>query len=165
MWWLRRIAIWNKNRIAVAIAICAWTTSLAFQIHSKSTLSPQTICSKNRKSHLSGFLHRYHTGEYFHPPAWGFRGPLTHCQPLHSEWVPEQSACVVLNTERSKDNIIATLVSDVVLLLTMLVGLLRLRKDGTLFGLGKLLWRQVGGAHSPSLIAHIYFERVWFGSF
>jgi hypothetical protein len=38
------------------------------------------------------------------------------------------------------------LVSDVVLLLTMLFGLLRLRKDGTLFGLGKLLWRQVGGA-------------------
>jgi hypothetical protein len=29
----------------------------------------------------------------------------------------------------------------------MLVGLLRLRKDGTLFGLGQLLWRQVGGAH------------------
>ena len=56
---------------------------------------------------------------------------------------------MVLNTERSKDNIIATLVSDVVLLLTMLVGLLRLRKDGTLFGLGQLLWRQVGGAHLP----------------
>jgi hypothetical protein len=51
---------------------------------------------------------------------------------------------------------IATLVSDVVLLLTMLVGLLRLREDGTLFGLGKLLWRQVGGAHSLSLIAYIF---------
>ena len=43
------------------------------------------------------------------------------------------------------------LVSDVVLLLTMLVGLLRLRKDGTRFLLGKLLWKQVGDAHSPSL--------------
>ena len=53
----------------------------------------------------------------------------------------------MLNTERSKDNIIATLVSDVVLLLTMLVGLLCLRKGGTLFGLGQLLWKQVGGAH------------------
>ena len=63
--------------------------------------------------------------------------------------MPAQSTCVVLNTERSKDNIIATLVSDVVLVLTMLVGLLRLRKDGTLFGLGKLLWKQVGGVHLP----------------
>ena len=63
--------------------------------------------------------------------------------------MPAQSTCVVLNTERSKDNIIATLVSDVVLVLTMLVGLLRLRKDGTLFGLGKLLWKQVSGVHLP----------------
>ena len=62
----------------------------------------------------------------------------------------------MLDTERSKDQIIALLVSDVVLLLTMLVGLLRLRKDGTLFGLGKLLWRQVSGAHSPSLIAYMF---------
>ena len=70
--------------------------------------------------------------------------------------MPEQSACVVLNTDRSRDNMIALLVSDVVLLLTMLVGLLRLRKDGTLFGLGKFLWRQVGGANSPSLIAYMF---------
>jgi hypothetical protein len=33
--------------------------------------------------------------------------------------------------------------ADVVLLLTMLVGLLRLRHDGTMFGLGKFLWNQV----------------------
>jgi len=82
----------------VAIAICAWTASIAFQIHN-----------------------------------------ITQ---LHSAWSQAQGACTVLNTERSKDNVIATLVSDVVLLLTMLAGLLRLRKDGTLFGLGKLLWRQ-----------------------
>ena len=63
----------------------------------------------------------------------------------------------MLNTERSKDNIIALLVSDVVLLLTMLVGLLRLRKDGTLFGLGKLLWKQVGDVHSPSLASLITY--------
>ena len=63
----------------------------------------------------------------------------------------------MLDTERSKDNIIAMLVSDVVLLLTMLVGLLRLRKDGTLFGLGKLLWRQVGDAYSPPLVSLIAY--------
>ena len=39
------------------------------------------------------------------------------------------------------------LVSDVVLLLTMLVGLLRLHKNATQFALGQLLWRQVGGPH------------------
>jgi hypothetical protein len=57
---------------------------------------------------------------------------------------------------------IALLASDVVLLLTMLVGLLRLRKDGTLFGLGKLLWKQAGGTHSPSLIVYIFRKGlVW----
>lgn len=35
-WWFRRIAIWNKNRIAVAIAICAWGTNVAFLIYSES---------------------------------------------------------------------------------------------------------------------------------
>ena len=29
----------------------------------------------------------------------------------------------------------------------MLVGLLRLRQDGTMFGFGKFLWKQVGGVH------------------
>ena len=67
-----------------------------------------------------------------------------------------QSACLVLDTERSKDQIIAMLVSDVALLFTMLVGLLRLRKDGTLFGLGKLLWKQVSGAHSASLNTYTF---------
>jgi len=61
---------------------------------------------------------------------------------LYAAWVPEQNVCEVLDTETSKKNTIATLVSDVVLLLTMLVGLLRLRQDGTMFGFGKLLWRQ-----------------------
>ena len=68
-WWLCRIAIWDRNRIAMAIAICAWTTTLAFQVHSESTLSPQTNRSKKWKSHRSGFLHRRHTGEHLHPPA------------------------------------------------------------------------------------------------
>jgi hypothetical protein len=43
-------------------------------------------------------------------------------------------------------NVVATLVTDVVLLLTMLVGLLQLRPYGTIFGVGKLLWKQVGNA-------------------
>ncbi|KAF8261251.1 hypothetical protein EI94DRAFT_1833425 [Lactarius quietus] len=95
---LRIIAIWDRNRIAVAIAMCAWSTNVAFLLH-------------------------FATG-------------------IIATWVPEQSTCAVLNAEGGKKNVIATLVTDVVLLLTMLVGLLRLRVYGTMFGLGKLLWRQ-----------------------
>jgi hypothetical protein len=51
----------------------------------------------------------------------------------------------VLNLETSKANIIVTLATDIILLLIMLFGLLRLRVQGAgMFGLGRLLWRQVG---------------------
>ena len=49
--WLRRMAIWNMNRIAVAIAMLAWSTNVAFLILSKSIL-----CSKDRETHLPGFF-------------------------------------------------------------------------------------------------------------
>ena len=53
--------------------------------------------------------------------------------------------CIVLNPETGKLNIIVLLVADITLLLTMLVGLLRLRSDGVgTFGVGQLLWEQVG---------------------
>jgi hypothetical protein len=61
---------------------------------------------------------------------------------FHATWAPTQSVCEVLNLESCTKTVIAVLVSDVVLLLTMLVGLLRLRHDGTMIGLGKFLWRQ-----------------------
>ncbi|KAN0141800.1 hypothetical protein V8E53_000262 [Lactarius tabidus] len=95
---LRINAIWNRNRIAVAIAMCAWGANVAFLIH-----------------YISRVL---------------------------STWAPEQSVCVVLNTDIGVKNVITTLVSDVALLLTMLVGLLRLRRHGTVFALGQLLWKQ-----------------------
>ena len=65
---------------------------------------------------------------------------------LHSVWEPEQSACVLLNTEGSQKTVIVAFVSDVVLLLTMLVGLLRMRLRGDMSGLRQLLWNQVGKA-------------------
>ena len=67
-----------------------------------------------------------------------------------STWAPEQSVCVVLNTESGVKNVIVTLISDVILLLTMLVGLLRLRRHGAVFALRQLLWKQVGNAASCS---------------
>jgi hypothetical protein len=46
--------------------------------------------------------------------------------------------------ESSKPAIIGVLVGDVVLLLTMLTGLLRMRlKTGRAFGLAHILWKQV----------------------
>ncbi|KAN0141808.1 hypothetical protein V8E53_000270 [Lactarius tabidus] len=95
---LRVIAIWNRNKIAMAIAICAWCTNVAFLIHGVTQ--------------------------------------------LYARWVPAQSYCEIQDTEKSNKNTIATLVSDVVLLLTMLAGLLRLRRDGTMLGMGQLLWKQ-----------------------
>ncbi|KAF8259727.1 hypothetical protein EI94DRAFT_997547 [Lactarius quietus] len=40
---IRIIAIWNRNKIAVAIAICAWSTNIAFFIHSKSHPFPKHL--------------------------------------------------------------------------------------------------------------------------
>jgi hypothetical protein len=63
---------------------------------------------------------------------------------VRSAWIPERKSCVVLNTESSKLNFIVTLITDIMLLLIMLAGLLRLRyyERGTL-GLGRLVWKQV----------------------
>jgi len=96
---LRIIAIWDGNRIAVAIAICAWNTNVAFLIHNMTR--------------------------------------------LRAAWAPAQSVCEVLNPESSKSNVITSLVTDVVLLLIVLVGLVRMRLHGnTKFGLGQVLWSQ-----------------------
>jgi len=60
-----------------------------------------------------------------------------------SAWVSSRSSCTVINTEENKLNIIVTLALDMVLLLTMLAGLLRLRRDGSgRFGVARLLWIQ-----------------------
>jgi hypothetical protein len=64
---------------------------------------------------------------------------------LRSAWSPFWQGCAVLNTEGNKLNIIVSLITDIVLLLIMLVGLLRLRSEGGgRFGIGLLLWNQVG---------------------
>jgi hypothetical protein len=111
-----------------------------------SQLLPRGPTLVQRAVKLLGCLCRYHTGECFNPPALGFWDFLTDCLQLRSAWEPVQSACIVLNPERSKKAVIAGLVTDVVLLLTMLDGLLRMRLHGTIFGLGQLLWNQVDDA-------------------
>jgi len=62
---------------------------------------------------------------------------------IRSGWDEEQNFCVILNAESNKFTIIVMFVTDVVLLLTMVVGLFRLRyHGGDTFELGRLLWRQ-----------------------
>ena len=53
-------------------------------------------------------------------------------------------SCIVLNTEDNKPNIVVTFISDVILLVIMLIGLLILRREsGVTCPLGELLWNQV----------------------
>jgi len=62
---------------------------------------------------------------------------------IHHHWLPEFNACVALNPQSSKLNIISILLTDISLLTTMLVGLSRLRGHrADTFGLGRLLWKQ-----------------------
>ena len=61
-------------------------------------------------------------------------------------------ACEFINVETSKLSMCSLLVTDVFLLLTMLVGLLRLRRSGAgSLDLGCLLWKQVGDGGFPLL--------------
>lgn len=77
------------------------------------------------------------------------------------------------NIEQSRLTVFVTIVTDLVLLLIMLVGSLRLRHDGGgTSGLTGLLWRQVGMAAVVALVGHgvhnlltrIPFVRASFGS-
>jgi hypothetical protein len=71
---------------------------------------------------------------------------LNHSQ-LRSTWRPGDQAdqdCAPPNIESNKRAIIAMFVADILLLLTMLLGLHRLRdRAGGMFGLAHLLWKQV----------------------
>ncbi|KAH9984312.1 hypothetical protein BJV74DRAFT_586907 [Russula compacta] len=62
---------------------------------------------------------------------------------VRSVWDPTQEDCSVSKLESTKSNIIITLTTDIVLLLIMLVGLLRLRyQSGGAFGIASILWKQ-----------------------
>jgi hypothetical protein len=63
---------------------------------------------------------------------------------LRATWSEEKGTCILLNAVTSKPNIISSLVTDVVLLLIMLMGLLYSRiGDGGSYGVGRILRNQV----------------------
>jgi len=62
---------------------------------------------------------------------------------LRATWDPTVQACVILNSEEIKPTLITTLITDTILLVTMLVGLFRLLTDGSCGSrLIRLLWKQ-----------------------
>jgi hypothetical protein len=64
---------------------------------------------------------------------------------LRSSFIPGQDSCLTINFPGSKIGFIATLTTDFVLLIIMLVGLIRLRLRGYgMMSLGRTLWKQVG---------------------
>jgi len=96
---LRVIAIWNRDRIIVAIALGVWGINVALSIQSAAR--------------------------------------------IRSSWNPALETCTLLNAQIIKLNFISTLVTDIVLLLVMLIGLLRLRLDGGgMLSMGRILWKQ-----------------------
>ncbi|KAF8490685.1 hypothetical protein F5888DRAFT_1099171 [Russula emetica] len=96
---VRIIAIWNKNKFAVAIAGITWVTNVSLAIRAVVRLRAT-------------------------------RHPIL-------------QICVILNSEEIKPTHVTTLITDTILLVTMLVGLFRLLTDSSsAFGLGRLLWKQ-----------------------
>jgi len=62
---------------------------------------------------------------------------------IRSEWAPDQSSCVVTNILSAKPNILATIATDILLLVIMLLGLSRLGYDVVgISGLARFLWKQ-----------------------
>ncbi|KAI0003774.1 hypothetical protein BJV74DRAFT_811649 [Russula compacta] len=97
---LRIIAIWNRNRVVVVIALVTWGTNFSIVIYGAVKIRM---------------------------------------------WMPDEDTCSIANPEKSTLdlNSIFALVTNIVLLLIMLVGLLRLRRHGGgSFALAQLLWKQ-----------------------
>jgi len=133
------IAIWNKNKLVVAIAIAVWLTCASFLIHGKSisfslskrisSISDKHVMTTGTTQVSDGLNHLGSSG-------------LIHPQ-IRAEWVPHYLTCGPPNTHSNILAITAMLVSDIALLI-MLIGLLRLRhRGGGIFDLGRLLWKQV----------------------
>jgi hypothetical protein len=72
-------------------------------------------------------------------------GPIDsyHLQ-IHASWIPDEDTCAITDIHTTKLNMTATLITDIVLLLIMLSGLLRLGfNEPGVYGLGRLMWKQV----------------------
>ena len=89
---------------------------------------------------------------------------------LRATWSVEKDTCILLNAETSKPNIISSLVTDIVLLLIMLKGLLRSRiGGGSAYGVGRILrnqvrwWQLLLAVILPYLLMRIFVRKglIW----
>jgi hypothetical protein len=124
----------------VAIGGIAWVANIVVFSRGRSSLLCYSLQNLGNDIQMR-YCIRYRAGEcgpqYFGPSR------LIHLQ-LRSEWEPTLRECIVLNSESSKLYIIIVVFTDIVLLITMLVGLFRWRRDGGVrFGIGGFLWKQV----------------------
>jgi len=96
---IRITAIWDRNKVVMAIATSLWAINVAVLI----------------------------------------QGVVR----VRSDWADFLPGCIVFNSHSAKLNIIVSLITDILLLLIVLVGLLRLHSDGLgTYGIGRLLWKQ-----------------------
>jgi hypothetical protein len=68
---------------------------------------------------------------------------LTYRQ-IRAAWVPEGKTCVFLDHMSNKLAMIVFFLTNVILLVILLIGLLCLLNGGNVFGLWSVLWKQVG---------------------
>jgi hypothetical protein len=70
---------------------------------------------------------------------------LPYHEQIHSVWEPAANSCIITNIEVCQIAMVSGFVTDTVLLLIMLAGLLHLRhRGGGSYELWHLLWKQVG---------------------
>jgi hypothetical protein len=85
---------------------------------------------------------------------------------LRSSWHSD-GFCSNPNMRSNKPTLISMLITDMVLLVTMFVGLLRLRRHGAgRFALGRLLWKQVGlwqlsSSRVPANVISVWEGIIW----
>lgn len=142
------VAIWNKNKIAIAIATSLWVTNVAVIIQGKSSApSSRPLSIPSRRDIPSGIAR---VNKQHRLPCIFYAYPYIQ---LRAEWNTFLPGCIIFNSHSGKLNIIVTLIVDVMLLLIVLVGLLRWRSDGLgMFGIGRLLWKQVRCRSFPSAV-------------
>jgi hypothetical protein len=134
------IAIWNRDKIIVTIAVGVWGINVVLLIQSESHRP-----LSNRWNFMQTWSDiRCRASEYLPSKdsdyldlQYASAGPLL--------FGSRTGYCLLLNVQIIKLNFISTLITDIVLLLVMLIGLLRLRLDGGgMLSLGRILWKQVG---------------------
>jgi hypothetical protein len=121
-----------------------WLANLSFLIHGK--LLP-TYFADELKTCQTWLVTRLYSGEESISKHIGYL-KLIHPQ-IRSTWVPADSFCSVPYVRTNNKTIVSMFITDFILLVTMLVGLFRLRRIGAgRFGVGHLLWKQVSWSRS-----------------